>query len=97
MSFPTSSFDISCDILISKSKDWAANELAKQQKMINYHIKGLYIKQPVIKKSNFSQFFFSQKLLHECLFYFFIKAFANFEKVKHFIGKLSLYVKMEKI
>ena len=29
--FPTSYFDISCVILIPKSKNWAANELAKQK------------------------------------------------------------------
>ena len=40
--FLLSPFDISCIILISKSKSWAANELAKQKKVINYHIKGLY-------------------------------------------------------
>ena len=31
MSFLTSPFDISCVILISKSNNWAANELAKQK------------------------------------------------------------------
>ena len=34
-------FNISCVILISKSKNWTANELA-EQKMINYHIRGTY-------------------------------------------------------
>ena len=29
--FPTSAFDISCVILISNSKNWAANELTKQK------------------------------------------------------------------
>ena len=37
-SFLTSHFDICCVIFISKSKNWAANELVKQ-KIIDYHIK----------------------------------------------------------
>ena len=81
--FPTSPFDISCVILISKSKNWAANELAKQ-KMNNYHVKGLYKTTCYKTKSNFSQFFFFYRLLHKCFFSFLIKAFANFEKLIRF-------------
>ena len=56
--FPTSPFDISCVILISKSKNWTVNELAKQ-KIINYHIKGLHKTTCYKAKSNFPQSFFS--------------------------------------
>ena len=74
MPFPTSPFDISWVILISKSTNWAANELSKQKK-------GLYKTICYKTKSNFSQFFFSHSLLHKCFFSFLIKACANIEKL----------------
>ena len=83
LSFPTSPFDISCVILISKSKNWTVNELAKQ-KIINYHIKGLHKTTCYKAKSNFPQSFFSHWLLHKCFFSFLIKAFANFEELIRF-------------
>ena len=94
--FPAPRSDISCVILISKSKYWAANELAKQ-KMINYRIKGLYKKTCCKAKSNFSQSFFSHWLLHKCFIFFLIKTFANFEKMIRFHWQASLHTKMEKI
>ena len=81
LSFPTSPFDISCVILISKSKNWAANELARQ-KMI--YKKWLYKTTCYRTKSNFSQLFFSHWLLHKCFFSLLIKAFANFQKLVRF-------------
>ena len=81
--FPTSPFDISCIILISKCKNWAANELTKQ-KMINYQINRLYKTTCCKTKSNFSQFFFSHWLPHKCFFSFLIKACVNFEKLVRF-------------
>ena len=80
MPIPTSPIDISCVILISKSKYWAANELPKQKK-INYHINGIYKTIFYKTESNFSQFFFSHWLLDKRFFSFLIKAFANFEKL----------------
>ena len=43
-----------------------------------------FIKELVIKKSNFLQFFFSHWLLYKFFFSFLIKAFANFEKLIRF-------------
>ena len=82
--FPASPFDTSWVILISKSKNWAGNELVKQKKMINYHIKELYKTTCCKTKCSFSQFFFSHWLLHKCFFSFLIKAFVNFEKLIRF-------------
>ena len=82
--FPASPFDTSWVILISKSKNWAGNELVKQKKMINYHIKELYKTTCYKTKCSFSQFFFSHWLLHKCFFSFLIKAFVNFEKLIRF-------------
>ena len=67
-------------LILSKSKNWTANELAKQ-KMTNCHIKGLYKTACYKTKSNF---FFSHWLLHKCFFSFVIKAFSNFEKLIRF-------------
>ena len=75
-----------------KSKNWATNELAKQ-KMINYHIKGLFKATCYKTKSNFSQFFFSHWLLLKCFFSFLIKAFANFEKLIKFHWQASIVYK----
>ena len=77
-----SPFDISCFILISKSKNWTGNEPAIQKN--DYHIKGLYETTCYKTKSNFSQFFFCCWLLHKCFLSFLIKVFANFEKLIRF-------------
>ena len=53
----------------------------RNKKMINYHIKGVHKLTCYKTKANFSQFFFSDWLLHKCFFSFLIKAFANFEKL----------------
>ena len=76
-------FNISCVILISKSKNWTANELA-EQKMINYHIRGTYKTAYYKTKPNFSQFFLYHWLLHRCFFSILITALANFEKLIRF-------------
>ena len=80
--FPSSPFDISCVILISKSKNWAANDLVKQKN--GYHIKEFYKTTFYKTKCNFSQLFFSHWLLHKHFFSFLVKAFANFEKLIRF-------------
>ena len=54
------------------------------KKMINYHIKGLYKTTFYKTKPNFSQFFFSQWVLHKRFISFLIKAFSNFEKLIRF-------------
>ena len=84
--FPTSPFDISCVILISKSKKWPANVLSLWNKKnpINYHVNGLYETTCYKTKSNFSQFFFSHWRLQKCFCPFLIKLFANFEKLIRF-------------
>ena len=76
LSFPTSSFDISCVIMILKSKIWAC----KTKKWLNKTYKTTCYK----TKSNFSQLLFSHWLLHKCFFSFLTKAFANFEKLIRF-------------
>ena len=50
------------------------------KKMTNY-IKGRYKITCYKTNSNFSLFFFSHWLLHNCFFSFLIKAFENFEKL----------------
>ena len=50
LSYPTSLFDISCVTLISKSKNWAANELAKLKKWLIIILKD-FIKQSAIKQT----------------------------------------------
>ena len=54
------------------------------QNKFNYEIKGLYKTTCYKTRSNFSQFFFSYWLLHECFFSFLIKAFLIFEKLIRF-------------
>ena len=56
----------------------------QSKKMINYHIRGLYKIACYKTKFNFSQFSFSDWLLHKCFFSFFIRVFANFEKMIRF-------------
>ena len=83
--FPTSPFDISCAILISKSKDCPANELANQKKWLIVILKD-FIKQPAINQSpTFSQFLFSHWLLYKCFFLFPYQSVCRFWK----IGKTS--------
>ena len=61
--------------------------------MINYHIKGLYKTTWYKGKSNFFQFFFSHRRLHQCFFSFLIKAFANFEKLIRFYWQAFIVYK----
>ena len=81
--FSISDFDIYCVILITKSENCAANDLAKKKKMIII-IKD-FIKQPVIKQIPFffSVFLFSVAALW-VFFSFLIKASVNFEKLIRF-------------
>ena len=65
--FSISDFDIYCVILITKSENCAANDLAKKKN--DYYYKGLY--KTTCYKTNsifFSQFFFFQWLLCGCFF-----------------------------
>ena len=51
MSFPISTYDASCVILITKSKNYVANEPGKQTKKLLIIILKDFIKQPTIKQS----------------------------------------------
>ena len=75
---------------LQKAKIALRMNLRNKKNMINHHFKKLYKTICYKAKYKFSQFFFSHWLLYECFFSFFIKDW------KYFIGKLSLYIKMEK-
>ena len=78
-------FEISCVILISKSKNLAANEKIKQK---NDRIKIIlkqkdFIKQPVITQGpTFLSFSFLIDCRISAFFSFLIKAFADFERLR---------------
>ena len=65
----------------------------RSKKMINYDFKGLYKTTCYKTKSNFSQFFFSDWLLHKCFFSFLIKAFTDFGKLIRFHWQASIVYK----
>ena len=65
----------------------------RSKKMINYHFKGLYKTTCYKTKSNFSQFFFSDWMLHKCFFSFLIKAFTDFGKLIRFHWQASIVYK----
>ena len=89
---------LTCVILISKSKNWAENEPTKQKKMWLIVILKDFIKQPVIKQSpTVLQLLLSHWLLHSCFFLSLSKRLQILKNWQDFIGKLSLYIKMEKI
>ena len=93
MLFPTSPFDISCVILISKSKNWAANELSKKKKWLIIILKG-FIKQPVIKQSpNFLSFSFLIDYYISVFFSFLTNVFANIESFIRFHWKAFIVYK----
>ena len=71
--------------------------MRNKKKRIIILLKGFVNQSVIAQSTNFSQFFFSHWLLFERFFSFLIKAFVNFENWKDFIGKLLLYIKMEKI
>ena len=73
--FPTCPFDISCVILISKSKDLASNGLSK---MINYHIIVLYKTTCYKKKPKFFQFFFFSLTASEVFWLFPYQSICKF-------------------
>ena len=84
LQFPTSPFDISWVILISKAKiglQWAG----KTKKLINYHIKGLYKTTCYKTKSKFSLFFLFSLTAVEVFFTLSLwSRFSNFEKLVRF-------------
>ena len=87
-------FEISCVILISKSKNLAANEKIKQK---NDRIKIIlkqkdFIKQPVITQGpTFLSFSFLIDCCISVFFSFLIKAFAEFERLRLYRQAFIVY------
>ena len=78
--FPAFPFDISCVILISKSKNWVANELTKKKKRLIIILKE-FLKQPVIKQS--STFICFSFLIDYCISMFSLSLSKRLEILKN--------------
>ena len=85
-------------LLIFLASSWfQKSKIAPQLSLLNKKKWLILILKGFIKQSVFHSVFFTHWLLYKCFFSFLIKAFVNSKNWKDFIGKLSLYIKMERI